>query len=203
MIILDFSWARAYAPEIGEENLFSKEGKMGKRQILRNGIVLAAIFAVAVFASSGSVMAASKNCSNLGTWHGVVDSGATYMVTITRGQSATVGQFVAEWVLWDPTLNQAFPTAVRTTNPLGVWEKVNGKEFTFTWIAYGLDGNGAPLYTIRASGISLLVNCDELHLTYVTEVFSPLDISMESPIATFCGSGTETRMQLVQATCPQ
>jgi len=188
----------------GEENLFPKEGKMGKRQVLRSGIVLAAIFAVAVFASSGSVMAASKNCSVLGTWHGVVNSGATYMVTITRGQSATVGQFVAEWVLWDPTLEGYFTDAVRTTNPMGVWEKVNGNTSKWTWIAYGLDGIGQPLYTIRASGISSMVNCDELHLTYVTEVFLPSqDISKDTPIAVFCGTGIETRMQLVQATCPQ
>jgi len=189
----------------GEENLFPKEGKMGKRQVLRSGIVLAAIFAVAVFASSGSVMAASKNCSHLGTWHGVVDSGATYMVTITKGQSATVGQIMAEWVsLWDPTLGGNFPEAVRTTNPMGVWEKVNGNKFKWTWIAYGLAADGlSVVYVLRASGVSSLKDCNTMPFTYVTEVFSPLDISMESPLATFCGEGIETRMQLVQTTCPQ
>ncbi len=34
---------------------------MDKRQVLRGGIVLAAIFAVAVFAGSGSVMAQSRS----------------------------------------------------------------------------------------------------------------------------------------------
>jgi len=181
---------------------------MGKRQVLRCGIVLAAIFAVTVFAGSGSVMAASKNCSHLGTWHGVVDSGATYMVTITKGQSTTVGQMVAEWILWDPTLLGAFPDAVRTTNAIGVWEKVNGNKFKWTWIAYGLDGFGQPLYTIRASGVSSLKDCDTMPFTYVTQVFLPTfpptqDFSTQTPIATFCGDGTETRMQLVQTTCPQ
>jgi hypothetical protein len=177
---------------------------MGKRQVLRSGVVLAAIFAVAVFAGSGSVMAASKNCSHVGTWHGVSDTGATYMVTDTQGPSATVGQLVVEWILWDPTLGGNFPTAVRTTNPMGVWEKVFHRKAKFTWIAYGFDGNGAPLYTIRCSGIGSMVNCDESHFTYVTELFLPLqDISKDKPIATFCGTGVETRMQLVQATCTQ
>jgi hypothetical protein len=177
---------------------------MGKWQVSRRGIILAAFFAVAMLAGSGIVMAASKNCSVLGTWHGVSDTGARWMVTDTRGQSATVGQMVVEWVLWDPTLLGNFPTAVRTTNPMGVWEKVNGNTSKYTWIAYGLDGIGQPLYTIRASGTGSMVNCDETHLTYVTEVFLPLqDISKDTPIATFCGTGIETRMQLVQATCPQ
>jgi hypothetical protein len=173
---------------------------MGKRQVLRSGIVLAAIFAVAVFAGSGSVIAASKNCSHLGTWFGESDTGATWMVTDTQGQSATVGQLVVEWIRWDPTLLGNFPTAVRTTNPMGVWEKVNDKKAQFTWMAYGFDAIGNPLYTIRSSGIGTLVNCDESHFTYVTQVFLP---SQDTPIATFCGTGIETRMQLVQATCPQ
>ena len=38
-------------------------------------------------------------------------------------------------------------------------------------------------------------------MTYVTEVFLPQqDISKDSPIGKLCGSGTETRMQLVQPT---
>lgn len=175
---------------------------MGKRQVLRSGIVLAAIFAVAVFAGSGSVMAASRNCSHVGTFHGVSDSGATWMVTITPGISATVGQMVVELVKWDPGLGVGFP-AVRTTNPLGVWEKVNGKTYRWTWIAYGLAVDGSVLYVARASGISTMKDCDHWPFTYVTEVFLPSqNISTESPIAAFCGTGIETRMLLVQATCP-
>jgi hypothetical protein len=172
---------------------------MGKRQVLRSGIVLAAIFAVAVFASSGSVMTASKNCAHLGTWQGVVDTGETYMVTITRGQSDTVGQMVAEWVLWDPALGVGMP-AVRTTNPMGVWEKVSGNKFIWTWIAYGLAADGSVVYELRASGVSSMADCDTMPFTYVTEVFIP---SQDTPVATFCGTGTETRMQLVQTSCPQ
>jgi hypothetical protein len=176
---------------------------MDKRWILRSGIVLAAILAVAVFAGSGSVMAPSDNYSHVGTFHGEADSGATWMAAVTPGISATVGQMVVEWVRWDPTLMNNFPTAVRTTNPMGVWEKVNGKTYRWTWIAYGLAVDGSVVYVVRASGSSTIEDCDHWPFTYVTEVFLPSqNISTESPVAAFCGTGIETRMLLVQATCP-
>jgi len=174
---------------------------MDKRQVLRSGIVLAAIFAVAVFAGSGSVTAQSKNCSQAGTWHGVSNSGGTWMEAVTQGQSATVGQMQVEWVLWDPTLSGYFGDAIRTTNPMGVWEKVNEKTAKWTWIAYGIGANGSVVYVARASGVSTMTDCDTKLFTYVMEIFLPQqDISTDTPIAKLCGSGTETRMQLVQAT---
>ncbi len=177
---------------------------MDSRQVLRGGIVLAAIFAVAVFAGSGSVMAQSKNCSQAGTWHGVGDSGGTWTEVVTQGQSATVGQMQVEWVLWDPGLGVGFP-AVRTTNPMGVWEKVNEKTAKWTWIAYGLAADGSVIYVIRASGVSTMTDCDTKLFTGVMELFATgQNISTESPAyGSFCESGTETRMQLVQVTCPQ
>ena len=174
---------------------------MDKRQVLRGGIVLAAIFAVAVFAGSGSIMAASQNCSAVGTWQGVSDVGSAWMAVATPGKDATGGQLVLEWVRWDPTLRGGFPTAVRASSPLGVWEKVDGKTIRATFVSYGFDGNGASLYTIRISVVSTEVDCDHRSMTYVTEVFLPTqDISKNPPIVKFCGSGTETRMQLVQPT---
>jgi hypothetical protein len=177
---------------------------MNKRQVLRGGVVLAAIFAVAVFAGSGSVMAASEDCPVAGTWHGASAIGATWMAVASPGANATYGQVVLEWVRWDPTLRGYFPTAVRTTSAMGVWEKVDGKTIHVTFVAYGFDGNGAPLYTIRLIAVSTEVDCDHRSMTYVMEIFLPQqDISKDSPIGKLCGSGTETRMQPVQATCPQ
>ena len=177
---------------------------MDKRQVLRGGIVLAAILAVALFAGSGSVMAQSKNCSQAGTWHGAGDSGGTWMEVVTQGQSATVGQMQVEWVLWDPGLGVGFP-AVRTTNPMGVWEKVNEKTAKWTWIAYGLGADGSVVYVVRASGVSTMTDCDTKLFTGVMELFAPGQVISAEPPAygSVCASGTETRMQLVQATCPQ
>ncbi len=171
--------------------------------MLRRVCLTALLGAVTVFAG-GSVMAASDNCSRVGTWHGAGDSGTTWMATDTPGSSATVGQFALEWVSLDPTLGGFFPTVSRGTNALGVWQKVNDHTYEYTWIAYGLDAGGSAVYVARASGIASMANCDHVNLTYALELFLPSqDISTEPPaFGTFCGTATETRMSLVQATCP-
>ncbi|HSB07910.1 MAG TPA: hypothetical protein VLM38_00245 [Blastocatellia bacterium] len=170
------------------------------------GILWIAVIAVAVavFAGSGSVMGESNNCSRVGTWHGAGDSGTTWMATDTPGSSATVGQFALEWVSIDPTLGGFFPTVTRATNALGVWQKVNEHTYQYTWIAYGLAADGSTVYVARASGIASMADCDHVNLTYVLELFLPTqDISTEPPeFGSFCGTATETRMALVQATCP-
>lgn len=176
---------------------------MSKRQVLGAGIVLAAIFAVAVFAGSGGVMAPSDNCSHVGTFFGE-SGGATWMVANSPGKGVTEGQMVVEWVSWDPTFGGGFP-AVRTTNPMGVWEKVNEKIYKFTWVAYGLGADGSVVYVARASGVSTTVDCDHLNFTFVMEFFSPAQDISKDPPAFGCmnGEGTETRMLLVQAACLQ
>lgn len=172
--------------------------------MLRRICLATLIAAVTVFAGSGIVLAASNNCSRVGTWHGAGDSGITWMATDTPGSSATVGQFALEWVSIDPTLGGFFPTVTRATNALGVWQKVNEQTYQYTWIAYGLAVNGSAVYVARASGIASMADCDHANLTYVLELFLPAqDISTEPPaFGSFCGTATETRMPLVQATCP-
>jgi hypothetical protein len=133
-----------------------------------------------------------------------VGGGVTWIVTVTPGISATVGQIVVEWVSWDPTLGVGLP-AVRTTSPMGVWKKVNEKTSKFTSVAYGLDANASVVYVARASGVYKMEDCDHWPFTFVMELFDPAqDISKDSP-AYGCmnGEGTETRIVLVQATCPQ
>jgi hypothetical protein len=177
---------------------------LGNRRVLTGGIVLAVVFAVALFAGSGSVKGEGNNCSRVGTWHGVGDSGTTWTAIDTPGSNATVGQFALEWVSIDPTLGGFFPTVTRATNALGVWQKVNEHSYQYTWIAYGLAVDGTTVYVARASGIASIVDCDHANLTYVLELFLPTqDISTEQPaFGSFCGTATETRMTLVQPTCP-
>ena len=154
-------------------------------------------------AGSGSVMAAAPNtsgsCSRVGTWHGLGDSGIRWMVTDTPGSNATVGQFALEWVVIDPTLGGFFPTVVRATNALGVWQKVNQRKYKYTWIAYGLDAGGLPVFVARTSGVASMVDCDHAQLTYTLELFDPAqDMSGEPQFATLTGTATENRMALVQ-----
>jgi hypothetical protein len=88
---------------------------------------------------------------------------------------------------------------------MGVWEKVNEKTAKWTWIAYGLGADGSVVYVARASGVSTMTDCDTKLFTGVIELFGPGQvISTEEPAyGSFCTSGTGTRMQLVQVTCPQ
>lgn len=172
---------------------------------MRRMVCLTALLAAAaVFAGSGSVVAASNNCSRVGTWHGVGDSGTTWMATDTPGSSATAGQISLEWVSLDPTFGGFFPTVSRATNAVGVWQKVNEHTYQYTWIAYGLAADGSAVFVARASGIASMADCDDVNLTYALEIFLPTqDILTEPPaFGTYCGTATETRTSLVQATCP-
>lgn len=176
---------------------------MERWKLWQRSIVVAAVVAVALVAGSGRAMAASENCSRVGTWFGMGDSGITWIAVDAPGASATVGQVVLEWSLIDPTLGGFFPTVARATNALGVWQKVNGHTYEYTWVAYGLDVAGQQVFVARASGIASLEDCDHVSLTYTLELFHPAqDISTDPPaFGTLCGTGTETRMGLVQKTC--
>jgi hypothetical protein len=174
---------------------------MNAKRILWIAVIAVAL---AVFAGSGSVMGGANNCSRVGTWHGVGDSGTTWTAIDTPGSSATAGQLSLEWVSLDPTLGGFFPTVARVTNASGVWQMENERTYRYTWIAYGFAADGSTVYVARASGIVSMADCDHANLTYVLELFQPTqDISTEQPaFGSFCGTAIETRMTLVQPTCP-
>ena len=164
-------------------------------------IGLTAALVVVLF--SGSATTASNECSRIGTWHGMGDQGFVWMAVDSPGQDATNGQLTIEWVMIDPTLGGFFPDAARITNGIGVWKKVNKQMYQYTWIAYGLDQDGIPIYTGRASGTATLADCNHVNLTYVLELWlAGEDISTDAPFFCAPGTATETRMSFVQASCP-
>ncbi len=163
-------------------------------------IALAGVFAVASLPASDSALAGVR-CDSNGAWFGVVSGGSTWMMAVSPGSDATDGAMVIEWVSVDPTLG-FFPTAVRWTNAVGPWQKVGEREAAFTHVNYALDATGATVYVFRVSGISRWVSCDRFDFTYVAEVFLPgQDMTTEPPLFCLPGTGTTTRMPLVQATC--
>lgn len=176
---------------------------MDMKRVLASSIVLAAVFAAPAFAGGDGIGGGSNNCSRVGTWFGVGDSGITWMATDNPGANATVGQLALEWTVIDPTLGGYFPDVVRATNAVGVWQKVNRNTYEYTWIAYGLDAVGLPFYVARASGTASMADCDHVNITYALELFDPAqDMSTEPPLyGCFSGTATETRVPLVQATC--
>lgn len=178
---------------------------MKKKDAVR--IALAALVALAVASGVGlaqSAMARSgatggTNCGRVGTWFGQGDSGITWMAVDTPGANATVGQFVLDWVLIDPTLGGFFPTSAVVTGAKGVWEKVNQSKYKYTWVAYGLDAAGQPVVVARASGFATMAGCNNVNLTYTLELFAPEDdIWTDQPsFGAVTGTAVEKRMPVV------
>lgn len=147
---------------------------------------------------------AVPECSIVGTWYGVGDSGTTWTDVATPGVSGTVGQFDMEWIALDATLGGYFPDAVRATRAGGVWRQLNVRTFQYTWIAYGLAADGSLVYTVRVNGTKAREGCNSLSLTYVLELWLPnQDVSTDPPFFCMPGTATETRMKVVQTTCQQ
>jgi hypothetical protein len=184
-----------------KRNFASKEEAMIKHLSIKVFLLVAAACAV-VFFLGGNAIADSKNCAAPGAYFGDNPFGSSWIVNITRGSSATVGQVYLEWVHFDATLGGAFPSAVRFANAVGVWQKVEGNLYEWTWVSHGFDASGTVLYTLRASGTWWFVDCDHGEEAYVVEVFLPSqDMNTDPPVSCFPGTATETRMQVVQAVC--
>lgn len=175
---------------------------MSGRRLVVIGAVVAVAFAAGI-AAAGAGPGNSMSCGRVGTWFGLSDSGISWIAADNPGPNATVGQVTLEWSVIDPTLGGNFPTAVRTTNAMGVWSKVNRHLYEYTWVAYGLGADGLPVYVARASGTAELVDCDNVDIVYTLELFDPAqDIWTEPPLyGCISGTGQEWRMPLVQASC--
>ncbi len=164
------------------------------------GIALAA--GVALAAVNGSVSAAGNNCTRVGAWFGdaQASSGLTWLGTWTPGASATGGQFNFQWVAADPTFFGNFPMATRLGDGVGSWEKISHDEYKGSFVAYGF-ANGTPIYTLRASAILYLEDCDHTSFSYTAEFFlgavPPQDLSKATLLYAVRNTGTETRMPLV------
>lgn len=152
----------------------------------------------------------NKLCNRLGTWYGENDQGATWMAVYNPGQFPDNGQLTIEWIEHDSTGGGLFPEAVRLTQAFGVWEKVipghfheeSRPHYRYTFIAHGLDQQGMLIYMARASGEMKLTDCNHVNNTYVLEFWlAGDDIYSDTPFLCITGTGTETRMPLVKASC--
>jgi len=155
---------------------------------------------LALVLGSGVGLAQSNNCTIVGTW--MHSSGAadvfTWTLVATPGANATVGQLDYEWVLVSSGLGGMFSTAVRTTNPNGVWEKVKQGEYKFTWVAYGLDIDGKVVYVLRPHGVATMTTCDAFNFIGTYDVFLPdQDIWNDTPWRSVPVNEPHWRMPLV------
>lgn len=144
---------------------------------------------------------AAYGCHLQGSWLASVDIGGQFFTQYT-GANAASGALTVEWIQMDPTLFGNFPTAVSLTQGLGGWQ-FYGHSYVYTWIAYGLDSAGIPVYAIKGSGTGMLQNCDTISFDWVLEVFpAPLDPLTDDPVTCLSGFGSKTRIPVATSTCP-
>ena len=142
-------------------------------------------------------------CLVQGAWMAEVDIGARFFVSYSRGADATGGPMAVEWIVGDPTLFGSFPEAVGLTQGIGMWQRVTAHTYRYTWISYGLDAAGVPVYSWKGSGTGTLQGCDMVVFDYVAEIFPvPLDPLTDDPVDCISGGGTKVRMPIDLASCP-
>jgi len=167
-------------------------------------IALGALIALVLGAGVGlAQLPEPEACSLVGTWTARLPTGGSYTAVFNRGSSVMVGQVDVGLVVWDPTLASRFPAA-RTTDPKGVWEKVDSTTFNLTWVAYGLAANGAPLYVLRGRGVATMQGCDQATLAVTTDLFlPPQDIWKDQPLVSLGpDTAAAARMPVVPVTVP-
>ncbi len=141
-------------------------------------------------------------CRLPGSWLAQVDIGGWFFTQYGGGANATSGPLSVEWILFDPTLFGNFPATVRVTQAAGGWLS-RGRRYDYTWVAYGLDVAGLPVYAIRGSGTGKFEDCGTIEFDWVLEVFPwPMNPLVDPPVTCLSGRGTKQRIPVVRATCP-
>ena len=177
------------------------------RRIGRTVVLLAAVcsvFAVAMpAAAQPREWSAVASCRLQGSWLAEVDIGGRFFAQYAAGANANSGALTLEWILFDPTLFGNFPTAVRLTQAAGGWQS-HGQSYDYTWVAYGLDSAGIPVYAIKGSGTGTFQGCDTIAFDWVLEVFAGPDFDplVGDPVTCLSGFGTKDRIPVERASCP-
>ncbi len=141
-------------------------------------------------------------CRLPGSWLTQVDIGGRFFTQYGGGANATCGPLSIEWILFDPTLFGNFPTAVRVTRAAGAWSS-RGRAYDYTWIAYGIDGTGFPVYSIKGSGTGRFEGCGAIGFDWVLEVFPwPMSPLTDPPVTCLSGTGAKQRIPVSRAVCP-
>ena len=119
---------------------------------------------------------AGKGCKNTGTWFGVdnledkIPTG--WMATVT-GQSADHGVNAFEY----PTFNSALfglPDAHGMSADRGVWQRLDGDTFAYSFMGIAVDENNITLYLLRVSGeVTVSSDCMSEEITALLEIFWP------------------------------
>lgn len=169
------------------------------------GIALAAVLPVVLAAPAAAQpheWTAVASCRLHGSWLAEVDIGGRFFVQYGAGANASSGPMTVEWISFDPTLFGNFPTVVSLTQGVGAWAR-HGQTYDYTWMAYGLDPAGLPVYAVRTAGTGEFDGCETIAFDWVLEVFpTPLDPLGDDPVACLSGVGSKVRIPVELVTCP-
>ena len=173
----------------------------------RVGVMALCAFVAFTYAGAAAAQAtyegASRVCPLQASWLSEVDIGARFFTTYRRGATATGGPLVIEWIIGDPTLFGAFPNAVSLPQASGSGRYKSHHTYEYTWIGYGLDSAGIPLYAWKGSGTGTIQECDAIGFDYVIEIFPfPLNPLFDDPVGCLSGFGSKLRIGVELAACP-
>jgi hypothetical protein len=139
-------------------------------------------------ATSGAAIAgdAGKGCQIQGTWFGVNNLDdkllAGWVVTAT-GKSANHGVNVFEFPTYDLTFGGTYSVVDGSANR-GVWKRINGNTFEYSFMTILVDEERAPVYYLRVSGQSTLsADCMSETITAVMDFYLPNMSPFEDPPA--------------------
>ena len=118
---------------------------------------------------------AGKGCSIQGTWFGVDnldDLRPTGWVVTATGRSDNHGVNVLEFPTFDFTLGGAFDQVVDGSANRGVWRRLSGNRFEYSFSAIAVDADNNLVYTARVTGTSTLTHhCMFETITAYMELF--------------------------------
>ena len=133
-----------------------------------------------------------KGCKNIGTWFGVdnpLDKNPTGWVVSVTGQSADHGVAVFEYKTFNSSIF-GLPDPHDMSADHGVWKRLGGNTFAYSFMAVAVDESNTILYLARVSGqTELSSDCMSEEITALLEIFWPgnspftgeADLSWELP----------------------
>ncbi len=178
---------------------------------------LAAVFALAAALPCTTTAAGPAECGLIGTWDGNAGSPIKWLAIHTAGSTITKGEMVLHWVrLRDYLLKVGdgeyilYPDVTRLSDGHGVWEMIGNGRYEYTWYAYGISKlEDRPLYSVRVSGIATSIDCDNIAIDFLYEVFDgfllPQAISDPGAVRVYYNynnDGRERRVPLTVVTPP-
>ena len=105
-------------------------------------------------------------CTLEGAWLGHSPLYGLSWLSVYDADSHWTGSFTQRFVGGDPTFMGLFPEAVSWSTAAGTWVRTGRTTFEYTYINYGLDAAGLPVYIFKDTGtVEFSGECDAFEVT--------------------------------------